>query len=1480
MKPGYFFFVVLLPIVIGPGTVAEAAIRAGAAQVEITLPVGLEIQHYFRINEGVHDPLFARCLYFEDDNGSEVAIVCLDLIFGDFDTCDQLRAEILQQAGVRYALINFSHSHSSAELGPRGRSRVSNDSESAWNDKTIDAILGIVQEAKGRAEPANLRVGRAAANVGFNRRLVNTDTGRVYMGVNRNGPSVPWVNVLSVDSKETGEPLSVLFETAAHPVIVPHTTNRISADYPGEAVRRIREELGEDVVAMFAQGCGGNINGFPLRSSYENAIARGRGLAESVLKALDTSSPIEADSFQVGFAQAALPSHPLPSQQQVTDWLKEYEGNQSRIERLTQLQELIRRGEQPPARRLDIYSLAFGDEWCLTTLPHEMFCQYELWIDEHAPFKKTMTFGYTNGYEGYVAVDEAWKMGAKGGYEAASLPNWGGQVHTKHFGPPAVGCEKIIKDTISSLWPKAQLQPNPRAIQPAADAPQPRSPAESVAQMRLPDGFRIELVASEPVVQDPSCIAFDERGRLFVCELHGYNIEGHLDVQELNKTGQLDKQVRRVRWEFLGGEIAEKAAALQHGVVKMLVDTNADGIMDNAEVWADDLPPCYGVIAARGGIIVVCAPDIVFLADRDGDGKADVRETLFTGFRTQTLERGINNPRWGLDNWIYVGAGGDGGTITGSHLKHPVELTHSDFRIKPDGSAIEPVTGRVGTFGMTINDVGDRFPATGGRPAMYALPLGHRYLARNPFVETPPTNYSAVDYNRGFRISNPHPWRMKRQQDPAWVKFYGERETNSNYFSGGCSNEFYGDTLFPEQYHGNLFYCEPSLNIVHRCVVKRDGAGYRGARAAGDEQSEFLASTDQWFRPMNLRIGPEGALYVVDMYREIIEDYSAIPRFLQQQYGLNKGADHGRIWRLVPDSFQGQPAADLASVDDVTLAQELASPITWRRQTAQRLLVERGATSQVQLLSSHVRNSGEYQACLHALHTLNGLGKLDAETVTAALGHQHYAVRAHGLRLSERWLDSDSELLNAVLELLDDEDPRVRLQVAMTLGESESLQATEALLRLATKYGNERWMDAAILSSSVSRAGDLLIGLLGQSNAIGESALLRALAATVAGQEDFPAMQRTIRAISGLGEAVQIECLTGLANGLSRQQRQVRRAAEGWSTLSELLHSESSTVQRLAVELTSRLLGSDTEWLTPIFESAAATASKSDGSEDRRRLALETLRHAPYEQKARVAIQLLEPQQPTQIQLAAIETLAASTNPSVAEDLLAQWQSYTPGVRKAVTKVVTAQANRLPAFVSAIEDGMIASNEVTPAMRERLLDQPDKEAAARASALLSVPTTEAEITARLETYQLALSGPRDTERGKRVFHKTCIACHKVNDEGHDVGPALGTIINRPDEAILFEILVPSASIDPEYQSYTVTTSSGRVVTGVLASESPTSVTLRQEKGATETVLRRDIELMKASRLSLMPSDLHKQISPEDAANLIEYMRHALVEKAN
>jgi putative membrane-bound dehydrogenase-like protein len=422
------------------------------------------------------------------------------------------------------------------------------------------------------------------------------------------------------------------------------------------------------------------------------------------------------------------------------------------------------------------------------------------------------------------------------------------------------------------------------------DVPKPLSPAESAKLFQLPAGAKIRLLASEPLITEPSGICWDDKGRCFVCELHGYNVEGQYDIDELNKSGQLDLEVRRIQ---ASEEAKKKAEAETYGTVKLLRDTDGDGVMDKAIVWADRLPPCYGIASANGGLIVACAPHIVFLRDSDGDDRADVNEKLFSGFGTGNLERGINAPTWGTDGWLYFGRGWAGGKITGPHLQKPVTLPATDFRIRADGSAIEPVSGSTKTMGMAFTESGDRFVCTTTHPGLYVTPIPWRYLTRNPDAAAPVLDSPASDDTRVYPISKPHPWRTQREQHAEYFAFYRKISLSdaaaSGYFTSACG---------PLVHDGYYLVCEPAQNLIHRSQIVRDGTRLRLQRFPGEEQREFIASRDAWFHPVSLTHTPQGHIAICDFYREIIEDYSAIPRHLQQQYGVINGHDRGRIWVL------------------------------------------------------------------------------------------------------------------------------------------------------------------------------------------------------------------------------------------------------------------------------------------------------------------------------------------------------------------------------------------------------------------------------------------------------------------------------------------------------------------------------------------------------------------------------------------------------
>jgi putative membrane-bound dehydrogenase-like protein len=1020
-------------------------------------------------------------------------------------------------------------------------------------------------------------------------------------------------------------------------------------------------------------------------------------------------------------------------------------------------------------------------------------------------------------------------------------------------------------------------------IELATDAPGPLTPEESRRQFQLPSGFRIELVAAEPHVADPVAMAFDARGRIFVAEIHGYNLEGYLDVRELNETGVLDTAVRRIP---ANPEAVRRAEQEQYGTVKLLEDTDGDGRVDRSHVWADRLPACYGVVPAREGVIALCPPDILFLADRDGDGRAEVQETLFTGFGLYDMWSRINNPRWGVDNWIYAANGiNSGGTIRGPHLAAEVKIPATCFRFKPDGSALEPVSGSSSGFGLALDDWGDRFLVSNQQHALLVAPLAYHYLARNPYYAAPHLVLNISTYGhpaRVFPTSQPDPWRLARSQDPAWVKFYGAAEATANgFFTAASGQAIYRADAFPPEFHGNHFSVDNAQNLVHRCVLDPHGVTYRARRPAADETTEFLTSTEQWFRPVNLTTGPDGALYVVDMYRSIIEDYSAIPRYLQQVYidSLVAGADRGRIWKIVADRAGPPSGFDLAAASAADLADALSSANGWRRETAQRLLVERGdRRAQGRLLELAASGSAP-QARLHALYALDGLNALTPPAVRRALCDEHYAVRRHALVLSERWLQEDAELLASVAALADDAHPHVRLQAALTLGQSRAPAAAAALARLAAASQGDTWLQAAILSSAAETADCLLTEVLQHTeSATLVPSLLRPLVSIVGARHRNEEISRVLAAIETakgpIAVGLQATCLTGLLEGLNRGKPEVLTHRDGQRSLRALLANPDADVRQLAFQVATLVRLQEAPEMKAALDAAARTALDDSRPLPERMAAVALWKGAPFEELAVVAQQLLDPRQPLDLQLAAVEALATVDDVRAADLLLQDWLSKTPKVQAAVLDAIFQRQNRLVKLLDALQQGAVPPSSLEAARREQLRDNADAEIRRRSRELLvlqGVTKDRQEIMAR---YTEALSLARDPVRGQVVFDRQCAKCHRVQDQGFVVGPDLAATIQRTDEMLVSDIFDPSNQITAGFNTYTVVTEDGRIYTGVLAAESATHVTLCREEGKEDTILRKDIDEMAASRTSMMPERVEQDLQPQDLADLIAYLRQA------
>lgn len=955
---------------------------------------------------------------------------------------------------------------------------------------------------------------------------------------------------------------------------------------------------------------------------------------------------------------------------------------------------------------------------------------------------------------------------------------------------------------------------NPERISQPEDAPKPLSPTEAIKSFQLPPGFRIELVASEPLINEPTGICWDEKGRLYVSELHGYNLEGQLEIEDMNKAGAIDTVVQRVQ---AADKFKKAAESGTEGKVKRLSDTNDDGLMDKVELFADHLPPAYGLCAARGGLIVAGQTEIVFLQDQDDDGKAEVVDTLFTGFQGGALERGINAPQWGPEGWIYFGEGWNSGIIKGPHLKSPVKLPRSNFRIRSDGSAIEAVTGNSHTIGHAFTADGDYFFTNTWKHALYAVPIQWKYLARNPDASIASLEADASDFSNVFPKAPVHPWKLARSNQAGWKELYGKyglsESAAEGYFTSCCSPLIYQDSMFPEEFNGNLFVCEPAQCLVHRSIVEHDGTGLKVRRAKTDQDKEFLTSTDSWFRPVSLASAPDGSLYVTDMYREIIEDYSAVPRFMQQKYGLKNGANHGRIWRVSFTSAKQLAQLEQVDLTKADLEKELESPHYWRRQTADRLIYEKYGASAPALLKRQIKLS-------------------DIQTNTP----QRDFIKA--LRTQDSVFKTDVASARRFAKLSSDiTDQRILLQLALSLGYSQDAQVYNELINFAKKHGNIRWMPDAIMTGVHERAGIMLISLLKDPGATG-NLLLEPLAASISARRNRSELEAVLIAIAKSG-SWQLQAIS--LKGINDNIKTVSLTNDGKSALKIMLKSNDLAVQGQAVELAGKLNLGDSKTLDAIRQKAASVAT--------------------------------DPILSTEKRLAAIALLADAPDELASKSLIAAWPTATPPLKTMILDALISKGKRISQLVEALTNKVIPVTALTSLQRTQLLEKSDSHSRFKVEAeFAKANNTDNEV--EYTRYVKALDGKSDVDKGRMLFMQMCASCHRVNDVGVTVGPDLKNAYMNAKETILRSILFPSEKIASAYDTYIITTNDNDNHNGVLVNESPNNIVLRQAGGIDRTFLRKDINKMITSPTSLMPA-FGEAITPEDCANIIEWIKVSL-----
>lgn len=988
-------------------------------------------------------------------------------------------------------------------------------------------------------------------------------------------------------------------------------------------------------------------------------------------------------------------------------------------------------------------------------------------------------------------------------------------------------------------------------VDPARDLP--RYPAvaakDAIHSWQVKKGFKLELAACEPLVRDPIAISFDERGRMFVCEMIDYS------------------------------EMRDVTPHL--GRVSMLEDKDGDGFYETGTVFADDLPWPTGLIWANGGLYVGATPDIWRFEDRDGDGKAEVREKVFTGFGTGlkiiNVQGMMNSFQWGQDNRIHVLAGGGNRgvihrtgvppgraeesrmtapTVSGKMPDPPeIELGGKDFWFDPLTLDFGLEAGGA-QYGMSFDDFGRKYGCSNS-VHLQAWLYEDDYAGRNPYFNIPPARSSiAVDGGAAevFRISPDEPWRIIRTRWRVAGVVKGAVEGGgrvSGYFTGATGTTIYRGDAYGPEFVNNSFTGDAGGQLIHRKIIRpaADGITLEAERPEDERGFEFAASNDTWVRVVNFANAPDGCLHVCDMYREVIEHPWSIPDEIKKHLDLNSGNDRGRIWRIVPEGPRPARIGQKTTLHQASAAElvgTLSHPNGWHRDTAHRLLTERAARGELPADAAALL-AGEGGARLHGLGILAGTGRLGVGEITKALADPSAPVRERACRLAEKHILSGKDtdvLMPAMLNLADtDPAPRVRFQALLSLGNlgAEAPSDLDRVFAAASQDSNAT-LRLAVLGAPPALVSRALFIRLEKDGLTGLDTLAPMIQ-TAAALKDGTAHQRLLSIVAEAPAEARAPLLQALASGL-----------------------RSAGTSIVNVDAAGRL--------TPVFTQAAATVQDAAQPEKARLQSIELLALAGKDQAQPALLACLTNDTPVSLQTAAIRALGSMLGTAANALILTAGPALQPQAREAALAFLLSREEGVRALLAAMQQPGSAKVWTPAALAasqvQALIAHKNTRLASEARTVLKevIPPSREEVAA---TFAPAINLKGDATAGQNHYIGRCMACHSAQGLGIEVGPDLITVKTKGREALLTAILDPHKEVASQYIAYTISTKEGQTLSGIITHDDASSLTLKMMGGASVSLERSAITGTTSNGQSLMPEGLEAGMSPQDMADLLAFI---------